>query len=103
MKDGSGIKSGWVALSGFVGAALFVAALLWLNSYFQVARHRIIYERVLSLDNSALRDLRAREAETLNSYGWIDQENGVARIPVERAMEIMTQEARESRRGDGQG
>ena len=30
MKDDAGIKSGWIAVSAFVGAALFVAALLWL-------------------------------------------------------------------------
>ncbi len=102
MKDEAGIKSGWIAVSAFVGAALFVAALLWLNSYFHVTRHRIVYERVLSLDNPKLKDLRAREAEVLNTYGWVDQQQGVVRIPVDRAMELMAQEAREQRR-DGSG
>lgn len=28
----------------------------------------------------------------LNSYGWVDQKNGVAHIPIERAIDIMSQQ-----------
>ena len=35
--------------------------------------------------------LRASEAEKLTSYGWVDKEGGVTRIPVERAMELLIQ------------
>ena len=33
----------------------------------------------------------ADQRRLLNSYGWIDQTAGVVRIPVERAMELITQ------------
>ena len=33
--------------------------------------------------------LREDEARKLQSYGWVDQDGGVVRIPVERAMEVM--------------
>src|SRR6202161_4804059 len=33
----------------------------------------------------------------LNSYGWADEHNGVARIPVDRAMELTLQEGLPSR------
>lgn len=33
--------------------------------------------------------LRQHESEKLTSYGWVDQDGGVARIPVDRAMELM--------------
>ena len=33
-------------------------------------------------------ELRAREAALLSTYGWVDQEAGVVRLPVERAMEL---------------
>jgi hypothetical protein len=36
-----------------------------------------------------LRQLRAAEDAVLNSYGWIDRKNGVVRIPIERAMELL--------------
>lgn len=35
--------------------------------------------------------LREEEAKRLQSYGWVDKDGGVARIPIDRAMEIMIQ------------
>lgn len=35
--------------------------------------------------------LRQGENDKLASYGWVDKEGGVTRIPVDRAMEIMLQ------------
>lgn len=35
--------------------------------------------------------MRAAEDKLLNSYGWIDKEKGVVRIPIERAMETYVQ------------
>jgi hypothetical protein len=39
-----------------------------------------------------LRQLRAREQALLTGYEWIDRDEGVARIPIGRAMEIVAQE-----------
>ena len=36
-----------------------------------------------------LREMRAGEERTLSSYGWVDKDAGVVRIPVDRAMEIL--------------
>jgi hypothetical protein len=41
----------------------------------------------------ALRELRAREEAFLTEYAWIDREAGVARVPIQRAMEILAQQA----------
>ena len=35
--------------------------------------------------------LRQGENEKLTSYGWVDKEGGVTRIPIDRAMEVMLQ------------
>jgi hypothetical protein len=37
-----------------------------------------------------LREMREAEDRVLNSYAWIDREKGIVRIPVERAMELLT-------------
>jgi hypothetical protein len=37
--------------------------------------------------------LRQREDTELNSYGWLDQSNGVVRIPITRAMTLFQQRA----------
>jgi len=34
-----------------------------------------------------LKDLRAAEDALLNSYGWVDRNAGITRIPIERAMD----------------
>lgn len=38
---------------------------------------------------------RVRESERINleTYGWIDPKNGVIRIPIQRAMELLAQRA----------
>lgn len=41
--------------------------------------------------NQDLQQFRAKEAKTLNSYGWIDKDAGVVRIPIDRAMDLMLQ------------
>ena len=38
-----------------------------------------------------INDSRLREEQTLNSYGWVDQQNGVVRIPIERAIELIAE------------
>ena len=32
--------------------------------------------------------LRALEEEALTTYGWVDRERGIARIPISRALEL---------------
>ena len=39
-----------------------------------------------------LQQMRAAEDQILNSYAWLDREQGVARIPVDRAMDLLVQE-----------
>lgn len=38
-----------------------------------------------------LRSLRAGEDATLDTYGWVDQQNGVVRIPIEEAMKLLAE------------
>lgn len=39
-----------------------------------------------------LRELQTREDESLNQYGWIDQDQGIVRLPIERGMELVLEE-----------
>ena len=47
--------------------------------------------------------LRAGEAQKLTSYGWVDKEGGIARIPIDRAMEVMLQRGFAARPEGGDG
>jgi len=35
--------------------------------------------------------MRTREEAELHSYGWVDRQAGVVRLPIDRAMELMAQ------------
>ena len=32
-----------------------------------------------------------QQNEVLDSYGWVDRKNGVVRIPIDRAMDLLSQ------------
>ena len=39
-----------------------------------------------------LKQYKAAQEGILNSYGWVDQQAGIVRIPIDRAMDILLQE-----------
>jgi hypothetical protein len=39
-----------------------------------------------------LQALRERENALLDRYGWVDREQGIARIPIQRAIAILADE-----------
>ena len=51
-------------------------------------------EPLLQINPSTdLQRFRAHEEELLDTYGWIDRDKRVVRIPIDRAMELMAQRA----------
>ena len=42
--------------------------------------------------------MRAAEEKLLTSYAWVDKKKGVVRIPIERAMEIVAERAKQKSR-----
>jgi len=47
--------------------------------------------RLQALPVLDLEALRAAEARMLDGYSWVDEQAGVARIPIERAMEVLVE------------
>jgi hypothetical protein len=48
-----------------------------------------------------LSDLRAREEQQLTSYGWIDKNAGIVRIPIDRAMQLTVERGLPTRAAAG--
>jgi hypothetical protein len=46
-----------------------------------------------------LADLRAKEDDTLGSYGWVDKNAGIVRIPIDAAVKLTLQRGLPSRTG----
>lgn len=47
--------------------------------------------RLIVKPGATLADLRAAEDAELNSHGWVDRNTGIARIPIDRAMQLLLQ------------
>lgn len=42
-------------------------------------------------ERTQLDQIRLHEEDTLATYGWVDQQAGIVRIPIERAMDLIAQ------------
>ena len=96
------VAKGFVVLFGVVFASLLlVAGLMLLFTKLDGGEATVdapdspVATRpgVPSLDSNqkgSLRALRAREGKVLTEYAWVDSNAGIARIPIKRAMEILS-------------
>jgi hypothetical protein len=55
-------------------------------------QHRPPAPRLQAYPQQDLKQLRADEAKVLASYGWVDRANGVVRIPVDRAIDLIVEQ-----------
>ena len=111
----SDLKPGTIALFG-IGLAVVIGAAVVITSLFvhyRALQHsrqetpvpRLAGEREatpeprLQVDApKELRQMRAAEEAALNSYGWVDKDAGIVKIPVDRAMEILAKKGLPARK-----
>lgn len=78
-----------------VSLLILVILVVLTNEFFLATKESLVTETVLRPESIPLRELRARETEILTSYGVIDAQAGVYRIPIEEAVQRMAEEAYE--------
>jgi len=99
-----------VAVSKFAIALVLVAVsilflLFGLFRYFQSREGRVPQTaiqlppapRLQTVPVLDLKAIRAAEDEVLNSYGWVDPQKGVVRIPISRAIDLLAERGLPSR------
>src|SRR3954468_13880450 len=83
-----------------LGIAIFLTATpyLLLAIYLRSSHDRPVAEqrlppapRLQVAAKADLERLRAAEKEQLDRYGWVDRERGITRIPIERAMKLLSE------------
>ncbi|MEW5702326.1 MAG: hypothetical protein AB1792_08875 [Candidatus Zixiibacteriota bacterium] len=74
-------------------AVVLALVLVGLFQLFVSTSEEDIQQMVLAPESAALRELRAHEEGVLQSYGVVDTTLGQYRIPIERAMELVADEA----------
>ena len=94
--------------AGLVAVAIVVHLLVWVMFRFFDAREardkaveyplaieqeqRLPPEpRLQTNPRQDLQDLRTQETDALTTYGWVDKNGGVVRIPIDEAMRIVVQ------------
>lgn len=95
--DKSEIDTKKLAMWAVICVVILVASIVFVVQYFSIVKEDIVYTKVLKPESISLRDLRAREDEILNSYKVLDPAKGVYQIPIERAMEVVADEAYRSK------
>jgi hypothetical protein len=89
----SDVKPGKIILFGILGVVLIVIMLVFITQLFSTTSERMVEEMVLRPQSTAIRELRARETEELNSYKLLDAQKGIYQIPIDRAIKLMADEA----------
>ena len=73
-------------IAGFLALHLVGLVVLWL--YFQRQSEDTVQTQVLTVPNQALDQLRTRERVELTSYGVVNREQGLYRVPVDRGINL---------------
>ncbi len=68
---------------------VMIVGVYWL---YVVAYERIDQQVYSGAPSKELLAIREREDENLHSYGFIDKDKGIVRIPIDRAMDILAAE-----------
>ena len=80
-----------------VTVVMMVAIIGGVQFYFDSIQEQEVFEKVGAPVSDDLRDLRAREDGQLGSYGYVNKDVGSVRLPIRRAMELLTKDAAEGK------
>jgi len=87
------VAIGKILAFGFAGVIVIIVAIVFVIDFFDVYTQEVIEDVVYTPESVQLRELRARETEVLTSYKLLDPDKGIYQIPIERAMELIADEA----------
>ena len=96
--DDSDPKSTPTLLVGVVGMILLMVIVLLVEVLFHRTSEAEIYRKVISEQPLELRQVQAEQLEQLNGYRWVSEPEGEAAIPIERAIDLVVEEARSGRK-----
>ena len=86
-------KSGlWVTVAAAIGGFAIFALIVFIAYLPKKPDPLPDGARTPEQRKSALADLRAKEKAALSTYGWVDQNAGIVRIPVDEAVKITIKE-----------
>lgn len=81
----------WMFTLGSV--IILIVTIFALQQYFEKIWNDAVYQKVLAAPNQELMDMRNRDDWNLTHYSYQDKSKGIVRIPLERAQELVLQDA----------
>jgi len=81
---------------GLVGALAVFLLIVALQALYYHVESAELLQKVYSQSPEELTLLRSKQEERLHSCRWLDEKNGVAAIPIERAMELTVRDIQTS-------
>jgi hypothetical protein len=80
------------AVVGVISAIVLFVIIVLLQAWFYTAQDDERFRKVYSQPYQELQNVDNEQLERLGSFGWISEPEGVAHIPIERAMELVADE-----------
>lgn len=82
----------WVTLAAAIGGFAIFALIVFIAYLPKKPDPLPDGARTPEQRKAALAELRAKEKSAVSTYGWVDQNAGIVRIPVEEAVKITIKE-----------
>lgn len=89
----SDAKAGRLLVMAVVSILCVVIIVVFVSEFFIFESENIIQTAALEPESLKLREIRAHSENVLNSYGVVDEEKGIYRIPIERAIHLSAEES----------
>ncbi len=86
------LRASPIVVVGIVGCVLVFVSIVALNALFLRVEQDEIAAKTAGQAPSDVRLSENEQQVILTEYRWIDQEKGIVRIPVDRAMDLMLAE-----------
>jgi hypothetical protein len=96
--DESDPKSTPTLLVGVVGMILLMVIVLLVEVLYYRTSQAEIERKVIAEQPLELRQVQAEQLEQIHSYRWISQADGVAAIPIDRAVDLVVEESQSGRK-----
>ncbi|MCA9619680.1 MAG: hypothetical protein KC731_11660 [Myxococcales bacterium] len=88
-ESGQDIDNGTIFGVGLIGALLIATAVIGVQALFE-SFDRADRERKATRAVELV-DYESQQADKLTRYRWVDEKNGVVAIPIERAMDLLSE------------
>ncbi len=91
-------RSGFIALLSFSVLVFILTSMFALTAYWNWYYDGTV-DNANKPEPAQLKELRAREAQQLGTYKLLDKDKGAVQLPIDRAMQVIVQEAADGKYG----